>query len=252
MSHPALAGPPPADIEPPAAVRRLAGDAAVRPVWHNEVGGLTFSIGDPPERFVKWLPAGVDPALADLDAEAARLAWARPHTPVPEVVETGTDHDGAWLVTRALPGQSAVSPRWLDDPATAVRAIGTGLRALHDALPVDECPFDWSPAHRLIHLRAAHEHHRTVLATPPATDRLVVCHGDPCAPNTIVGDDGRWVGHVDLGALGVADRWADLAVATMSLGWNYGDGWDAELHAAYGIEPDEERIAYYRLLWDCT
>ena len=55
----------------------------------------------------------------------------------------------------------------------------------------------------------------------PPIDRLVVCHGDACAPNTLIDDDGRCCGHVDLDALGVADRWADLAVATMSLEWNY-------------------------------
>jgi kanamycin kinase len=57
---------------------------------------------------------------------------------------------------------------------------------------------------------------------------------------------------VDLGRLGVADRWADLAVATYSLGWNYSGQWEHELLDAYGIEPDRERIEYYRRLWDAT
>jgi aminoglycoside phosphotransferase len=52
-------------------------------------------------------------------------------------------------------------------------------------------------------------------------------------------DGGRCCGHVDFGGLGVADRWADLAVATLSLGWNYpGRRWDAEFFDAYGVEPD--------------
>ena len=38
--------------------------------------------------------------------------------------------------------------------------------------------------------------------------------------------DGRCSGQVDLGELGVADRWADLAVATWSTTWNYGPGWE--------------------------
>ena len=84
---------------------------------------------------------------------------------------------------------------------------------------------------------------------PPA-DKLVVCHGDACAPNTLITDDGRWSGHVDLGDLGVADRWADLAIATWSTGWNYGPGWEQVLLDAYGIKPDEERTSYYRLLWE--
>ncbi len=89
-----------------------------------------------------------------------------------------------------------------------------------------------------------------MLAQAPPVDQLVVCHGDACAPNTLLTDDGAWSGHVDLGALGEADRWADLAVATWSAEWNYGPGWDDHLLASYGAHPDPARIAYYRLLWD--
>lgn len=247
-----LNGPPDPGFEPPAAVRRLAGGEPVRGVWANQLGGCTFAVGSPPGRYVKWLPRGVDPQLADLAGEAARLRWARPHTPVPEVLDVGGDGDGTWLVTVALPGTSAVDPRWVADPEPAVRAIGAALRAMHDALPVETCPYDWSPARRLGHLQPRFEHLRARLAEPPPVDRLVVCHGDACAPNTLIDAGGRWVGHVDLGALGVADRWADLAVASMSLGWNYGPGWEDAFHEAYGVAPDPERIAHYALLWDCT
>ncbi|MCP5026589.1 MAG: aminoglycoside 3'-phosphotransferase, partial [Actinomycetia bacterium] len=57
------------------------------------------------------------------------------------------------------------------------------------------------------------------------------------------------VGHVDLGSLGVADRWADLAIATWSTVWNYGPGWEDVLLEAYGIDSDPRRTEYYRLLW---
>jgi kanamycin kinase len=53
---------------------------------------------------------------------------------------------------------------------------------------------------------------------------------------------------VDLGELGIADRWADLAIATWSTEWNYGPGWDGLLLDAYGAPPDTERTRYYRLL----
>lgn len=75
-------------------------------------------------------------------------------------------------------------------------------------------------------------------------------HGDACAPNTLISPTGQWVGHVDLGDLPVGDRWADLAVASLSLDWNFGEGHEDELFDAYGIERDEERIRYYRQLWD--
>ena len=79
---------------------------------------------------------------------------------------------------------------------------------------------------------------------------LVVCHGDACLPNTLIAPDGAFVGHVDLGDLGVADRWADLAVATWSTEWNYGPGWDNLYLESYGIEADPDRIQFYRDLWD--
>ena len=50
----------------------------------------------------------------------------------------------------------------------------------------------------------------------------------------------------------MADRWADLAVASMSLDWNYGPGWQDEFFHAYGIERDEERIQRFRALSDAA
>ena len=44
------------------------------------------------------------------------------------------------------------------------------------------------------------------LPTPPLIDRLVVCHGEACTPNTLIDVDGRCSGHVDLSSLGTADR----------------------------------------------
>jgi kanamycin kinase len=232
------------DVDVPAAVVGLARGDRIRPVWLNELGGLTCELGGPAgRRFVKWAPRGT---WLDLGAEAVRLAWAGAYTAVPTVLDQGGDADGTWLVTAALPGTSAVSPRWLAEPAVAVPALGRGLRALHEALPVEECPFTWSVADRVaVAVKPA-----DALLDHPPVDRLVVCHGDACAPNTLLADDGTPTGHVDLGELGVADRWADLAVATWSTEWNYGPGWEAALLAAYGVDEDPVRTDYYRRLWD--
>jgi len=253
--------------EVPTRVRAIAAGREVRLVWTNELDGRTFEIGDGPGRcFVKWAPAG---SGVDLEQERARMVWAGAFASVPEVLAHGRDEEGSWLVTRALPGQNAVAERWQAEPARAVAAIGAGLRALHDALPVARCPFSWSIADRLadIRRRAAlgrirperwHAGHRgldvagaiEMLEQAPAIDVLVVCHGDTCAPNTLIGEDGCCTGHVDLGALGVADRWADLAIATWSTTWNYGVGWETALLDAYGVGADVERTRYYRLLWE--
>jgi kanamycin kinase len=190
---------------------------------------------------------------------------------VPQPLASGRDAGGSWLVTAALPGENAVSARWKADPATAVTAIGEGLRALHETLPGAQCPFSRSAGQRLAGARgqaaagrldpaAWHPCHQGITiamaleqaAAAPPPDKLVACHGDAYAPNTLPAGDGRWPGHVDLGLLGTADRWADLAVATWSAEWNYGPGRDRLLLDAYGIRPDPERTRYYRLLWDLS
>ncbi len=260
-------GPPGPGLRVPQAVLALAGGRPVRPVWVNDRGGITCVIGQGERRrFAKW--ASADSGI-DLAAEAARLSWAVAFAPVPKLLDQGADQAGSWILTSALPGQMAVTLRWRAEPRTAVTAIGAGLRALHEALPAGSCPFSWTAGQRLAGVRSLaadqrldparwHRDHRElgiatalrVLADPPPTDLLVVCHGDSCAPNTLLADDGRCSGHVDLGALGVADRWADLAIATWSTTWNYGPGWEAVLLDSYGVVPDPDRTRYYRLLYD--
>lgn len=260
-----IAAAPDLPSEPPDAVRRVAAGRSCVAVWVNELGGTTWRVGT--GCYVKWAPRGVELALG---REAERLRWAGRYAKVPSVIGFGATSEGDWLAVTALAGESAIAPRWIAQPSRAVRALGAGLRALHDALPVTECPFTWSAEERVAEARDLvargtrgdpqawnpdHAHLSSGealarLAEPPDIDRVVVCQGDPCAPNTVLRDDGSVSGHVDLGRLGRADRWADLAVATWSTGWNYGPGWEDVLLDAYGVARDNDRMAYYRLLWD--
>jgi aminoglycoside phosphotransferase len=261
-------GRPRSPVGVPPRVRQLAGRRLVRAVWVNDAGGITFEVGTGAGRcFVKWAAAGC--AAVDLAAEATRLRWAGLFTAVPRVLDEGSDESGSWLMTSPLAGELACADRWKAVPATAVRIVGEALRAMHDALPVANCPFSWAASERLAAVRSHaaagrldpadwHPSHRQLtvpaalglLADIPPIDAQVVCHGDACVPNTLIADDGRWSGHVDLGTLGVADRWADLAVATWSVSWNFGTQWERLLLDAYGLRADEERMRYYRLLYD--
>lgn len=244
--------------QPPPRVRALAGDDAPLAVWRNEAGGITYRLGiGPSVRYLKWQPAHPEISLR---REAERLVWARAFLAVPRVIDYGVDtHDtddggrpAEWLLTEGLPGRSAVAHPWRERPEIAVTAVGEGLRLLHEALPIESCPWTWRVTDRIADAATRNISVPEDLRDPPPVDQLVVCHGDACCPNTILTEDGACSGHVDLGSLGVADRWADIAVAAMSTEWNYGPGWQDAMVEAYGLDPDPGRMSYYQRLWHAT
>jgi streptomycin 3"-kinase len=77
----------------------------------------------------------------------------------------------------------------------------------------------------------------------------VVCHGDACLPNVFFDPTSLEVtGLIDVGRLGIADRYSDLALTTIQL---Y-DEWSADpapFLEAYGLpKPDPRRLHFFRLL----
>jgi kanamycin kinase len=121
----------------PRVVLEIAGGRAAELVWRNEVGGLTFRVG---EEFVKWNPRSTS---VDLERERVRLDWLSGRHPAPRVVAFGADVEAQWLVTTALPGGHAVGDTWRARREEAIRAIATGLRAIH-AVPIDDFPAGWA------------------------------------------------------------------------------------------------------------
>ena len=57
-------------------------------------------------------------------------------------------------------------------------------------------------------------------------------------------------GYVDLGELGAADRWWDVATGGWSTCWNFGEQFEPLFYESYGITPDPARIRFFRLLYD--
>jgi kanamycin kinase len=188
-------------------------------------------------------------------------------------VDVGEQDDTTWLITTAVPGRSAAEPWPEEQRGGVVDALADVARALH-ALHTRECPFDRSLAvnpaagspgsrRRLGGPRrpgCRHGWTTTELltqleATRPETEELVTCHGDPCLPNILLNPDTLQVtGLIDVGRLGAADRYADLALAARSLSSaslnpQFGRSYVDRFLARYG-EPhiDIRRLAFYQLL----
>jgi kanamycin kinase len=257
------------DGTPPPELAALAPGWSATFVYRLVPSVSTWRLTRPEGGAVRYAKVDGSGRWPTLRAEADRMIWAAAYLPVPRVVALEQFGDTSVLLTDALPGRNAIDPSWRHDLPMLVRALGRGLRAFHDAVGEEWCPFRFEVERALEHVarRVAagevdpndlHECHAHLSpasalaelhANAPADEDLVVCHGDPCPPNVLL--QGNTVtGYVDLGELGAADRWSDVAVGAWSVEWNFGAEFEPLYYEGYGIEPDPERIRFYRLLYD--
>ncbi|MFD0364288.1 phosphotransferase [Nocardia sp. GCM10030253] len=266
----------------PPAVATLLGDT---PVWSDDheglSGGVSFVNG---AYWVKrgpkaaaehvrlnWLRGyGIRlPDVAAFDGDVLALADAG----VPSLASRAEDDsriaaEGVAAESNTAPGGNPAADR----PAAAnvaatgetVGAImGVLLRSLH-SIPIADCPFDGRLDVMLAQARRrvleglidpedfdddhGHLDPQQVLdrlhAERPDEQDLVVAHGDFTPSNVLEGGI-----LIDVGSLGVADRYRDLALAERDLREDFGDEEVRAFFTAYELtEPDRRRLDYYRLL----
>lgn len=241
------------------------------PVTSGGSGAYVFRSADG-SRFAKCVPAGQQDLLV---RERDRVGWlSASGISGPRVLDWIADAGGGCLVTSAVRGVPADSVS-AGELRQAWPSIAEAVRGLH-ALPTRDCPFTrdlrqmFVTAQDVVARRAVNPDFLPVeqQQTPPTEllDRLadqlrrrlrqeaadtVVCHGDLCLPNIIL-DPGTldFAGFVDLGRLGRADRYADIALLLA----NAREAWDDENRAiaaddafarGYGITLDADRQQFY-------
>ncbi|MET9243392.1 APH(3'') family aminoglycoside O-phosphotransferase [Nonomuraea sp. NPDC003709] len=241
------------------------------PVTGGESGADVFRSEDG-TRYAKGVPAD---SVTSLEEERDRVEWLGTQgVPGPRVLDWRATADGAYLVTSAVAGVPADRV-----PAAKLRAawekIADAVRRLHD-LPARRCPFardltrmfamardvvargavnpeflpeeqQDTPAGELLARLELQLQHR--LAQEAA--ETVVCHGDLCLPNIILDPETLDVaGFIDLGRLGRADPYADIALLLA----NARETWPDERQAGladerfaerYGVVLDRDRERFY-------
>lgn len=212
-----------------------------------------------------YLKHGTNAVACDVTDEMTRLEWLGRYLPVPRVLHYTASPGEAWLLMTALIGRTAY--QCLTDDAKRreeiVLAITEFLRTLH-ALPVDTCPYNSGHLLRLSEAEYRLEadevdtddfddHHKGWTARQvweavnvhlPADVDRVVTHGDYSLDNILL-DGGLVVGCIDVGRLGSADRYQDLAILSNCLG-EFDHGLQELMWHTYGIaEPDRAKIAFH-------
>jgi aminoglycoside 3'-phosphotransferase I len=238
------------------------------PVLKGESGGNIFRLTDTDGR-VRFLKCGTGAVAEDIADEAHRLFWLAGRMPCAEPLHFTRSVDGAWLLTDAVAGRTVDA--WIEDDRAhlpmVIDAMAAFLRRLH-ALPVADCPFDAGADVRMAHAR------RLIDADMVDTDdfdsdhdgwiaeqlwdRLValrrcvrpcaVTHGDYSLGNVMIDEGGRVMGCIDVGRLGVADPYQDIAILWQNLR-EFGEGWAARFLDAYGLEVvDWQQLEFHRCL----
>jgi aminoglycoside 3'-phosphotransferase I len=204
----------------------------------GQSGGAVYRLhskSGAPDVFLKH---GRDAIADDITGEMVRLRWLAGHIPVPDVVHFVSTPGEAWLLMTAMPGDTAyqvleASP---DSRTAIVDALAMFLRRLH-AIPVSSCPFTSDHIYRLARAReridaglveeddfdeeregwTAEQVWEAMQRLIPFVSDPVVTHGDFSLDNILM-VDGKVVGCIDAGRVGIADRYQDLAILWNSLG----------------------------------
>ena len=210
-------------------------------------------------------------------ADVQILHWLAGKAPVPRVAAHEVWNGQDWLLMTRLRGKELCRPDVMNSPTLLLDCMAEALHTLW-AIPVVDCPFERTVANNLAHAE------KTILSgrfdasgcepetfgpggfeSPialldwlksnlPPQDRAVT-HGDFCLPNLFT-DGSRFTGFIDVGNVGVHDRWMDLALGWRSLKHNsdghYGKVYPNidpdDLFRAAGVPKDEEKLRYYILL----
>nr|WP_281375339.1 APH(3') family aminoglycoside O-phosphotransferase [Sphingomonas jinjuensis] len=246
----------------------LIANCAVDPVLAGEAGAtvlrLTASDGG-----VRYLKHGIGDIAVDVADEAHRLAWLQGRVPCAEPIHFVRAAGEAWLLTGAVAGRTGDD--WIEhNPTTlpmVIDALAGFLRQLH-ALPVDECPFDAGAGVRLAAARrrmtagavdlddfdddhegwSAERLWDELMCLRPGSYERVVTHGDFSLGNVLIDDAGRVTGCIDVGRMGVADPYQDIAILWQNLR-EFGDSHAARFVSAYGIDTlDLQRLDFHRCL----
>jgi kanamycin kinase/aminoglycoside 3'-phosphotransferase-3 len=213
--------------------------------------------------------------------EGRLLRWLDGKIPVPKIIEAVQQDGYSFLLMSKLPGEMACSDNSLHNIEDTIVALAKGLKMLWE-VGIKDCPCTSTVFDKLAEVkyniengmvdmenfdietfttegfRDVQDLYNFLDQNRPKED-LTFSHGDYYSPNIFV-KGCEITGFLDLGYGGIADRWQDIALCVRTLrsrhmrfanrGEEEYQRYKALLFKELGIEPDEEKIRYYILLYE--
>ena len=222
----------------------------------------------------------IQPHSQETDNEAAVIRWLNGRLPLPDIPVYAVENETAFTLMSKIRGKMLCDMDYLRQPELVIGLVAQGIKMMWQ-VDVSGCPCYTSRLSE--RLKAAEYNVKNGLVdidnTEPETfgsggfespeallewlkshrppEDIVLTHGDFCLPNIFA--DGETIsGLIDLGKMGPADRWQDIAIAIRSLDHNF-DGRYFDGKRIFDFKPqmllealdmhfDEEKYRYYYLL----
>ena len=202
-----------------------------------------------------------------LTREYNALSWLENKLDVPKVIKYEIYTDIEYLLTKSLNGEMICSDYYLKNPELAIELL---VKAFSEIKKVDieNCPFNVGIDYKLNLIKDnvdkglitgefisddILEKYNGVsgilkyLQDNKFNDEKCFSHGDTSLPNIFVnGND--FVGFIDVGECGIADKWFDLAICEKSIIRNFGKKYIDLFYGKLQIVPDRFKIDYYLLM----
>ena len=213
--------------------------------------------------------------------EKLLLSWLDGKLPVPKIIESVTQSGYNFLLMSKLPGEMACSDNNLCNIEDTIVALAKGLKMLWE-VNIANCPCSSTVSEKLAQVKYDIDNglvdmdnfdvetfttegfldiddlYNYLDRNRPIED-LVFSHGDYYMPNIFVSGN-EITGFLDLGNGGISDRWQDIALCVRTLrsrhakfanrGEKEYQKYKTLLFKELGIEPDEEKIRYFILLYE--
>ena len=205
----------------------------------------------------------------NLTSEYEKLKWLDGKLNVPRISLYDYTDDTEYLITESVGGEMVCSEYYLNNPKIGISVIAQAFSQIYD-VDISDCPFDGSIDYKLalvennvknnlIHIEdlkdetlkkfGSLENIIRFLKENKFNDEKCFSHGDTSLPNIFALKD-KFVGFIDVGECGIADKWFDLAICEKSIRRNYGEEYIQQFYNELNIAPDREKIDYYLLMME--
>ncbi len=201
--------------------------------------------------------------------EYKRLSWLQGKLPVPKVVMYIQESGNDYLITEETSGKMLCDEEYTNNPDIALSVLKDAFHKIH-SVDITNCPFDVSNDYKLSLIEknvknnlvntsslkdetrkkfGSAENLLKYLKENKFEEELVFSHGDTSLPN-IFGKNKNFIGFIDVGECGIADKWFDLAICEKSILRNYGQEYVEQFYRILNIKREDNKVNYYLLMME--